>query len=123
MYVVNEAGSSRRCVRVSRLPGGIVELDDHGSFTIRTLPNALRYVTTLSVDSMRHEVSTGTGPASMSDGALSSIRERAGRECSKRRRSVRGLTKAISNGSTGSRSYSVPGNSFDGARAKPRSIF
>src|SRR5205823_12660649 len=66
-------------------------------------------VTALSPFWTCHERSVGTGPASMSERSPCIIAAGRSRVLS-RRRSERGLTKEISNGSTGSRSYSVPGN-------------
>ena len=87
----------------------------HGFRRIATRPKALVYVTALSPFATRHERSVGTGPASMSDRSPCIIAAGRSRVLS-RMRSARGLTKEISNGSAGSRSYSVPGNSVACAR-------
>src|SRR5215831_2716461 len=71
---------------------------------------------------MRHVVSWATGPASIIDGSLPCITCGGRSRVLMRRRSVRGVTNEISNGSDGSRSYSVPGNSVDVARLYWRSI-
>ena len=119
-YGVNDLGSLNRCVRVRSLPVLSNSSTSHGLRVIRTRPNALVYVTALSVDVMRHDESLGTGPASISDGGPAMIA--AGRlRVLMRSRSVRGLTKEISKGNAGSRSYSVAGNSVAVARENPRS--
>ena len=87
----------------------------HGLRAIRTLPNALVYVTAVSFDVMRHDRSVGTGPASMMDGSPCIMAGGRSRVLS-RTRSARGLTNEMSNGRVGSRLYSVPGNSDDAAR-------
>ena len=87
----------------------------------RSSPWVLVYRTTLSPRSTLHDRSVGTGPASMRESV--SRRAADGRSrVKKRRRTVRGLTKVISRGNAGSRSYSVPGNSFELARASTMSI-
>ena len=109
-------------MRVSSRPAASRISSDHGFLTSRTLPNALVYVTALSVDCARHDRSLGTGPASISS-SPSRIESIGTARVEKRSRTVRALTKSIANGSDGSRSYSVPGNSFPGARDSPGSSF
>src|SRR6266853_1013746 len=71
-----------------------------------------------SVCSTFHEVSFGTGPASINDDPSLSGTARV----LNRSRTVRGLTKVTEKGKVGSCSYSVPGNSVDRPRAKVTSI-
>ncbi len=71
-----------------------------------------------SVRSTFHDLSAGTGPASISDAPS----PRGAWRVLKRRRTVRGLTKVIENGSAGFSSYSVPGNSVPLPLPSVRSI-
>ncbi len=109
-YGVYECGWLSRCVRVSSAPDASNSSIDHGLFTMRTVPNALLYVTALSLCVICHDASLATGPASIIDGAPSMTAGGRFRVLN-RNRSVLGVTNEMSNGSAGSRSYSVPGNS------------
>ena len=80
-------------------------------------------MTALSSAVTRHDRSAGTGPASIGERAPGCIASSGTSRVEKRSRIARGLTKSIANGSAGSRSYSVPGNSFAFARASPGSSF